>query len=182
MHLSSDPYAHHSHIPLTARIEPSMCAAAFERAHPGNGLQDFRGEQPPGPQSLSTEAMQAQRDRNSLRWRAPQSLSREIERGFHDPTTVLHDHFCVRCASQELPPSRLDVIAKCPSALQANAAPELPFAPIRRKRLRPRRVYWRGDAVLAAKYFLLLCLLCAMLLKIFYRWDENLAEDARLTR
>jgi hypothetical protein len=32
------------------------------------------------------------------------------------------------------------------------------------------------------KYFLLLCLLCAMLLKIFYRLNRNLAEEARLTR
>jgi hypothetical protein len=81
---------------------------------------------------------------------------------------VLRDRLRSHRASQELTTS-LGRDRKMSLHFAVSAAPELPFASSLRNSFAIEGSFFERRRGFAAKYFLLLCLLCAMLLKIFYR-------------
>ena len=126
-----------------------------------------RGESAPFPGNPS-EAASAQRDSYLISKNAPHVLSR------NRPSMFDATHFD-RSSSSALRRGVVRAIAR--EILRVSRALECNFASLEVRSVRLRRSRARLTLLFSAKYILLLCSICAMLLKIFSRSEENSLES-----
>jgi hypothetical protein len=118
----------------------------------------------------STSRDESHRERNAIeKHRRRHACDRVVVK-----SDAPHDPFGERPASPALSAPDLRRIHAMRTRYPHERGVRTPLASIRFEKLRPRAFRTRSAQPFAAKYFLLLCKLCAMLLKLFFTVDMEI--------